>query len=86
MALTQKQIRTKRDKLVKKQLDLYLQFEEIKELCTHPDVTKQYKGSTGNYDPSCDSYWINWQCMDCGKKWVTDQSRENLLKPGREIK
>lgn len=54
--------------------------------CEHPDVTKKYEGSTGNYDPSADSYWIRWRCPDCEHTWVTDQSRKNILAPGREIK
>ena len=52
------------------------QVEVIKELqdrCDHQAAVKTYKGNTGNYDPSADSYWIDWDCPHCGKKWTTDQ-------------
>lgn len=41
--------------------------------CTHPNVKKKYRGSSGNYDPSADSYWIEFDCPDCGKRWQEDQ-------------
>lgn len=62
------------------------ELEALQLHCTHAEVTKRYRGSTGNYDPSCDEYWIEWHCPDCDKRWTTDQSRENVLKPGKEIK
>jgi hypothetical protein len=46
---------------------------ELKELCTHPTASKKYCGSSGNYDPSADAYWIEFRCPDCGKFWMTDQ-------------
>ena len=58
--------------------ELYDHIEQLRLACTHPDKTGECKGNTGNYDPSADSYWIDWYCPDCGKKWMTDQSRENL--------
>ena len=45
----------------------------LQDKCTHPDVTKEYKSNTGNYDPSADSYWINLHCPDCDKRWREDQ-------------
>lgn len=45
----------------------------IQHKCTHPDVTKEYKANTGNYDPSADRYWINFHCPDCDKRWMEDQ-------------
>jgi hypothetical protein len=41
--------------------------------CTHPTATKKYGANTGNYDPSADSYWIDYTCPDCGKRWMTEQ-------------
>lgn len=83
--MTPKQVQRKYRSLTEKITKLYDQVAELQHECTHPDVTKQYRGDTGNYDPSQDSYWINWHCPDCGKRWRTDQDRENLLKPGRKI-
>jgi hypothetical protein len=42
-------------------------------LCQHINFTKKCDGSSGNYDPSADSYWIDWECQDCGKHMTTDQ-------------
>ena len=83
--MTSKQIQRKYTTIMNKKAKLSIQLSELQELCTHPDITKQYRGDTGNYDPSQDSYWINWHCPDCDKRWTTPQDRENLLKPGRKI-
>ena len=84
--MTPKQVQHKRQTISDKIFKLRNQLGDLQELCTHPDVTKKYGGSTGNYDPNADCYWIDWDCPDCGKRWRTDQDRENVLKPGREIK
>lgn len=49
------------------------QIEELNSTCTHPDVDKKYRGDTGNYDPSANSYWIEYKCPDCGKFWTETQ-------------
>ena len=41
--------------------------------CLHPNVFKEYRSNTGNYDPSCDQYWIDYHCPDCDKHWQGDQ-------------
>lgn len=84
--MTPMQVRRKRVNILNKISKLSDQLMELQSLCSHPDVTKKYGGNTGNYDPSADCYWIDWRCPDCDKRWTTDQSRENVLKPGREIK
>lgn len=83
--MTPAQVKRKRINIYDKIKKLNEQIAELQSLCTHLDVTKKYKGDTGNYDPSADSYWIEWRCPDCGKFWITDQDRENSLKPGRVI-
>jgi hypothetical protein len=49
---------------------LYLQ-----EVCSHPDATGTLTGAAehGNYDPSCDKYWIEYHCLHCNKYWTKDQ-------------
>lgn len=61
---------------------LYYELLDLQLVCEHPNVTKKYRGNSGNYDPSADSYWIEWRCPDCEKAWTSDQSRANVLKPG----
>lgn len=80
--LSPKQIANKVIKLKRQQIKLNNQLLELQTMCTHHNVTKKFCGNTGNYDPSSDSYWIDWSCLDCGKRWTTDQSRENTLKAG----
>lgn len=58
------------DKNIKK---YYKKLKELQEECPHTNVDKKYKGNTGNYDPSCDIYWIEFKCPDCGKFWTVEQ-------------
>jgi hypothetical protein len=48
-------------------------LKALRESCPHPNRTHKYGSNTGNYDPSSDRYWIDWDCPDCGKHWSTDQ-------------
>lgn len=84
--MTPKQVQRRYRTIQRKQDFWYLQLKLLQGVCQHPDVTKKYGGNTSNYDPSADSYWIDWRCPDCNMAWRTDQSRENNLKPGRIIK
>ena len=45
----------------------------IRAKCPHPSAVKVPRASTGNYDPSADSYWFECSCPDCGKVWQEDQ-------------
>lgn len=47
----------------------------IQEQCCHPSLVleKIYKSNAGNYDPSCDCYWIDYHCGLCDKRWSEDQ-------------
>lgn len=69
---------TELEKIKYKSLKLQLehinaQIDTLLSKCTHPNVNIQYKGDTGNYDPSADSYWIEYKCPDCGKFWTKEQ-------------
>lgn len=48
-------------------------LEMLQRVCTHPNKDVKYKSNTGNYDPSCDRYWIENKCPDCNKFWIEDQ-------------
>jgi hypothetical protein len=48
--------------------------------CTHPLLTMKYGGSSGNYDPSDNHYWIDWACPDCGRRWTTPQDSNEKRK------
>lgn len=48
---------------------------KIQKDCKHPMSARDEKrgGDVGNYDPSADSYWIDYICGLCGKEWTEDQ-------------
>jgi len=43
--------------------------------CPHPNLTYTAKGSTGNWDRE-NTYWYEWCCDCCGKRWITNQDEE----------
>jgi hypothetical protein len=40
--------------------------------CEHKKVLKKNGASTGNYDPHEDCYWVDFHCLDCGKRWTEE--------------
>jgi transposase-like protein len=48
----------------------YQKLHDLQETCPHYD--SEYR----NYGNGEDSYWRNYECHDCGKKWQTDQAYE----------
>lgn len=68
-------IATKYNRLQSKICKILLEIEELRALCPHENLTYKLCGSTGHWDRSDDSYWIDWSCQDCGKKWTTDQKQ-----------
>ena len=57
----------------KKQEKWELEEKKLQDLCTHPVATENHRSNTGNYDPSADSYWIEYKCPDCDKFWIKEQ-------------
>lgn len=51
----------------------YSKLHELQESCPHYDSVYKNRGSTGSWDRD-DSFWREYECFDCGKKWQTDQS------------
>lgn len=66
-------IEIKRKRIEQKMEKLRQELKQLQLNCPHVNFTKQYKGSTGNYDPSQDCYWIDYHCQDCNLKWSTEQ-------------
>ena len=73
MKMTPAQVRRKLAIINKHQEKWDAAERELREICTHPNVTKKYDGSTCNWDPNDDCYWIEFKCPDCGKRWTEDQ-------------
>lgn len=53
----------------------YARIEEIQAVCAHRDATKTHGANTGNYDPHADTYWTDYDCPDCGKRWTVFHDR-----------
>jgi len=65
-------IQTKRNQLESQIHALGLELAGVILECPHPAASKKYNGDGGSYyDPP--SYWLDWECPDCGKRWTTDQ-------------
>ena len=45
-------------------------LEQVQSRCAHPNIEGIYDGSTGNWDPMDDQYWVNLKCPDCLKAWT----------------
>jgi choline kinase len=54
-------------------LELYVELRKHQDKCKHTKVIRKYGSNSGNYDPSCDSYWIDFDCPTCLKQWMEDQ-------------
>jgi hypothetical protein len=65
----QREIREKREN-IQQRIDMSTEdMLALREQCMHPNVKKENKANTGNYDPSADYYWRDCACPDCGKRW-----------------
>lgn len=52
--------------------NLYKEIDQIQSECIHPksSLDIKYNCSTGGWDP--DTYWKEFTCGLCGKKWTED--------------
>jgi hypothetical protein len=57
-------------------------LEKEQNQCSHDNVKVEKNSNTGNYDPSDNQYWVNVECLDCGKYMIFDyeKDREQYLK------
>jgi hypothetical protein len=65
-------IETKRKRIEQKIEKLYQELKHLQLNCPHINLKKQYRASTGNYDPSPHRYWIYYHCQDCNLTWSID--------------
>lgn len=62
------------------QEEIRIRNEEIRNIrkeCCHPlsSLTKTHKADQGNYDPSQDCYWTEFDCGLCGEQWSEQGSK-----------
>jgi hypothetical protein len=72
--VTGPRIRAKRNRLQVQLLRLQGELAALQTACVHPSATKRHGANTGNYDPSADWYWTDFNCPDCGKSWTLEGS------------
>lgn len=53
-------------------------IDALRNECPHDNYTVQYKGDTGNWCQSDDSYWVVINCPDCGHSEI----QESVLPDG----
>lgn len=44
-------------------------ISKVQSECPHEKRVFTYGANTGNYDPSNDSYWKDYFCPTCEKRW-----------------
>lgn len=68
--MTPTNIRYKRERILKKIDNLNAELDALQTVCDHLNLTMENGSNTGNYDPSCNCYWTDYECPDCGKRWT----------------
>ena len=63
---------------------------KIQSKCLHDRGEYSYGSNTGNYDPSCDSYWVDFKCHDCLETMMyysdSDSNDDNYRKYSNDSK
>lgn len=77
--MTPKQILSKYNYIQKKMTFWCEEETRLQTECPHYNVFYRYRGSFGNWDND-NEYWLDWNCEDCKKSWMTDQKRDRILK------
>ena len=50
----------------------HVRIHKLRENCQHENPTKTYDSDGGSYYDKA-QYWIDFECLDCGKRWTEDQ-------------
>lgn len=64
----------KAEKILDQIDDLYRELTAHQKRCKHIKKTRENKSDTGNYCPSDDSYWAEFECPTCLRKWSVDNT------------
>ena len=60
----------KAHKILQQIIDLQNELTLHQSKCKHKNATRTPGGSTGNYDPMEDRYWVSFNCPTCLKRWT----------------
>ena len=70
-------LETRRKRIQAKMSKLYAELLTLQDSCEHLNAFGMYQANDGNYDPSCDSYWLECRCPECGKRWHIDSKKND---------
>ena len=48
------------------------ELSKLRAMCGHTDTVSKYGRNTGNWD-GVDHHWKDYECVNCGEKWRSDQ-------------
>lgn len=74
-------IREKKEALLAIVNDAQVMLLDLRKECPHMIGEYIYKGDSGNWSSSDDSYWKELTCSDCGKRWVEDHKIDGVRNP-----
>lgn len=60
--------------IVDKITALQKELAVVQATCKHVKATKKHWSDTGNYDPTQDKYYTDFECPTCLKKWTKEGS------------
>jgi hypothetical protein len=66
--------------------DLQKQLGTHASTCEHPVLTGKYGANTGNWSSTDDSYWVDFFCPNCGKRWTEDQDEVKVDRKDMQMK
>ena len=76
---------TKADRIKREIAELDAELRKHQTRCKHKKATYTYGANQGNYDPSCDCYWIDFSCSLCHKRWTVYDRDETEWLAARQL-
>jgi len=62
-------IKKRMQRLQAKKQKIHEEIVAVQTAYPHADLKSTWGSDTGNWDPSADSYWKDYHCQDCDKRW-----------------
>lgn len=80
---TTEQILEKKKLLNKEISNLQDELISLRDSCNHHNLRYKYDGTDSGWDYDA-SYWVDWFCPDCEKRWTTAQAYDLIKKTQKE--
>lgn len=82
MTTIKTKVQKEQDKIQKAQSKI----RELQQACTHNGLRGKYGANTGNWCSGDDSYWIDFECPECGKRWREDKDEQQYFRDVNKTK